>query len=117
MRRWAIPTSSCGAHSRASGHTCHPMRNRPIVAIVIAGAAFIASLTRVYTAPQEAPAARAADAQAHLATIKQYCVACHNDRAKTGGVSFEGITSASIGQQAEVFEKAVRKLRGRVMPP
>jgi hypothetical protein len=52
-----------------------------------------------------------------LATISQYCVGCHNDRAKTGGVSFQGLTPAGIGEHADVFEKAVRKLRGRVMPP
>ena len=52
-----------------------------------------------------------------MATINQYCVGCHNDKAKTGGISFEGITAESVGQRAEVFEKAVRKLRGRVMPP
>ena len=49
--------------------------------------------------------------------MQQYCVPCHNDRAKTAGVSFEGITPESVGQHADVFEKAVRKLRGRVMPP
>jgi hypothetical protein len=49
--------------------------------------------------------------------MQQYCVPCHNDRAKVAGVSFEGITPESIGQHADVFEKAVRKLRGRVMPP
>jgi hypothetical protein len=52
-----------------------------------------------------------------LATVKQYCQGCHNDKAKTGGASFEGITAASVGQNPELFEKAVRKLRGRVMPP
>src|SRR4029079_18215699 len=80
---------------------------------------FVLSLTQVFTAPQaQTPApASSADAEKHLATIKQYCVACHNDRAKTAGVSFEGITAQSVAQQAEVFEKAVRKLRGRVMPP
>ena len=95
------------------------MRNRPTVAIVLAGVALVASLTRVYTEPQvaAAPAAQSADAQKHLATINQYCVACHNDRAKTGGVSFQGITPESVSQHADVFEKAVRKLRGRVMPP
>ncbi len=56
-------------------------------------------------------------ADAHLATVKQYCQGCHNDKAKTGGVSFEGITAASIAKEPELFEKAVRKLRGRVMPP
>jgi mono/diheme cytochrome c family protein len=54
---------------------------------------------------------------AQLATIKQYCAGCHSDRSKAGGVSFEGLTAESIGQHADVFEKAVRKLRGRVMPP
>jgi mono/diheme cytochrome c family protein len=52
-----------------------------------------------------------------LATIKQYCAGCHNDRTKAAGVSFDGLTTAGIGQHADVFEKAVRKLRGRVMPP
>jgi mono/diheme cytochrome c family protein len=72
-------------------------------------------LIGVFTAP---PASRAQDpADAQLATIKQYCSGCHNDKAKTGGVSFEGITASSIAKDPEVFEKAVRKLRGRVMPP
>jgi mono/diheme cytochrome c family protein len=53
----------------------------------------------------------------HLATIKQYCGGCHNDRLKAAGVSYDGLTTESIGQRADVFEKAVRKLRGRLMPP
>jgi len=70
-------------------------------------------LVGVYmAAPAQQPAA---DAQ--LATIKEYCSGCHSDKAKTGGVSFEGITAASISKDPELFEKAVRKLRGRVMPP
>jgi len=55
--------------------------------------------------------------EAQLATVKEYCSGCHSDKAKTGGVSFEGITAASITKDPELFEKAIRKLRGRVMPP
>jgi len=69
----------------------------------------------VFSIPSPSQAPDPADAQ--LATVKQYCVGCHNDKAKTGGVSFEGITAATIAQDPERFEKAVRKLRGRVMPP
>src|SRR5580765_1390675 len=69
----------------------------------------------VFTTSQSSAPAPAADAQ--LAVIKQYCGGCHNDRMKAGGASFDGITAESIGQRGEVFEKAVRKLRGRVMPP
>jgi mono/diheme cytochrome c family protein len=65
-----------------------------------------------------APATQGPDpADANLATVKQYCVGCHNDKAKIGGASFQGATAASIAQNPELFEKAVRKLRGRVMPP
>jgi mono/diheme cytochrome c family protein len=52
-----------------------------------------------------------------LATVKTYCVTCHNDRVKIGGVSFDGLTAEGVAQHADVFEKAVRKVRGRVMPP
>jgi mono/diheme cytochrome c family protein len=101
------------------------MRTAPRAAVVIALAAIalVASLTRVLTAapeqaaaPQQAAASQA-PAQGQLATMQQYCVSCHNDRVKTGGVSFQGVTPESIGQHADVFEKAVRKMRGRVMPP
>src|SRR3984957_15580499 len=56
-------------------------------------------------------------ADAQLATVKQYCSGCHNDKTKIGGISFEGITAETIAKDPERFEKAVRKLRGRVMPP
>src|SRR5580698_3060880 len=66
-----------------------------------------------------APAAQAPppSGDAQLATVKQYCSGCHNDKAKLGGITFEGITAATIAKDPERFEKAVRKLRGRVMPP
>src|SRR5947207_15117390 len=69
----------------------------------------------VFTTSRASAPAPAADAQ--FAVIKQYCGGCHNDRMKAGGASFEGITAASIGQRGAVFEKAVRKRRGRVMRP
>ena len=79
---------------------------------------FAVSVGRVITA--QAPAAvsaQPADARTHLATINQYCVACHNDRTKTAGLSLAGLTPESLAQHADVLEKAVRKMRGRVMPP
>jgi mono/diheme cytochrome c family protein len=75
----------------------------------------VVGLVGIFTVPPATHAQDPADAQ--LATIKQYCVGCHNDKAKTGGVTFQGITAASVAKDPEVFEKAVRKLRGRVMPP
>jgi len=86
-------------------------------------AAFLFSLTGVVFTTPQTPARPPKgghyqeSSEQQLAAIKQYCAGCHNDRAKTAGVSFDGLTADSIGQHADVFEKAVRKLRGRVMPP
>src|SRR5690348_11532121 len=87
-----------------------------ISAIAVIGAAglFTATLPSLAQTPA-APAPNGPDAP--LATFKQYCQGCHNDKAKTGGVSFEGVSAGSVGKDPELFEKAVRKLRGRVMPP
>ena len=65
-----------------------------------------------------APATQApVSADAQFSMFKQYCAGCHNDRLKTGGASFQNVTAESVAQNPELFEKAVRKLRGRVMPP
>ena len=72
-------------------------------------------LIGVFTRPSASQAPAPADVNA--AVVKQYCSGCHSDKLKTGGASFEGMTAASIAKDPELYEKAVRKLRGRVMPP
>jgi mono/diheme cytochrome c family protein len=49
--------------------------------------------------------------------IDRYCVTCHNDRLKTGGLSLDRADVSRPDAQAEVWEKVVRKLRTGVMPP
>src|SRR6266850_3164284 len=90
------------------------MKRNPIAPIAVILLAGVFTASPVLTGR---PAAQTSATPAQLATINQYCVGCHNDRAKMGGVSFEGLKPESIGEKAEVFEKAVRKLRGHVMPP
>jgi len=92
-----------------------------VVALVLVPGSYVG---RAFQARRDGGPERAAlrvksedDAAQQLATIKQYCAGCHNDRIKSAGVSFDGLTAEHIGQRADVFEKAVRKLRGRVMPP
>ena len=57
------------------------------------------------------------DPQAQIAAIDQYCSGCHNNADYTADVSFDGMTADSVAEHAALYEKAVRKLRGRVMPP
>lgn len=49
--------------------------------------------------------------------LDTYCVGCHSVTGRAGGIAFAGIPVDDIGANAEIWEKAVRKLRGRLMPP
>jgi len=50
-------------------------------------------------------------------TLDTYCVGCHSATGKAGGIAFAGMSLDDIGSNAEVWEKTMRKLRGRLMPP
>jgi hypothetical protein len=49
--------------------------------------------------------------------LNRYCMDCHSAAEATGGVVFEGLRPDGVPEHAALFEKAVRKLRGRLMPP
>jgi len=49
--------------------------------------------------------------------IGTYCVSCHNDRAKTGGLSLQGLSTTDLPEHADVWERVARKLRSGEMPP
>ncbi|MEP7242798.1 MAG: DUF1587 domain-containing protein, partial [Gammaproteobacteria bacterium] len=46
-----------------------------------------------------------------------YCSKCHNSTDWAGGVAFDTMTPEGISDDAQVWEEAVRKMRGRLMPP
>ncbi len=66
------------------------------------------------SAPRSVGEAGPASHQAMLAT---YCYTCHSTRLKVGGLALQGLDLEAAGGDAETWEKAVRKLRGRLMPP
>jgi hypothetical protein len=51
------------------------------------------------------------------ALINQYCVTCHNQRAKTGGLALDTLSLSNIPAGAETWEKVIRRVRGGQMPP
>jgi mono/diheme cytochrome c family protein len=61
--------------------------------------------------------AQSSPAPQHKATIDQYCVTCHNQRLKTGGLALDALDIANLQTNAETWENAVRKLRVGAMPP
>ena len=54
------------------------------------------------------------------ALVQRHCLACHTARALVGGMSLEGLQVTAAGRnpdEVELWEKVVRKLRTRAMPP
>ena len=77
-----------------------------------AGVAIAAAVTTAVLAQvgqTGAPAARK--------TVDTYCVGCHNSKAKAGGLALDALNLDTVHEHADVWEKALRKLRGRQMPP
>jgi Protein of unknown function (DUF1592)/Protein of unknown function (DUF1588)/Protein of unknown function (DUF1587)/Protein of unknown function (DUF1585)/Protein of unknown function (DUF1595)/Planctomycete cytochrome C len=70
-------------------------------------------------AQAEAPAA-AAHAPAfkgdwHM--LQTYCMKCHNSEDWAGGVAFDTMSATAAGDDAKIWEEAIMKLRGGLMPP
>lgn len=51
------------------------------------------------------------------AMLEDYCVMCHSDAARTGGLTLESFDPTHPEQNASVAEKMIRKLRTSMMPP
>ena len=51
------------------------------------------------------------------AAVTRYCVACHNSKVKTGGLSLDAADVHTPAAHSEAWEKVVKKLRTRSMPP
>jgi len=64
--------------------------------------------------PQAGPAPAIAPDSAFLT---QYCVGCHNQRAKVAGLALDTLDLAQAGSDAETWEKVIKKVRTGMMPP
>jgi hypothetical protein len=51
------------------------------------------------------------------ALVNQYCADCHDSEMKKGGLDFGSISLEDVTRGPETWEKVVRKLRTRQMPP
>jgi hypothetical protein len=51
------------------------------------------------------------------AVIDQFCIGCHNDKTKTAGLALNTLRLEGAQENVEVWEKVLRKIRARMMPP
>lgn len=68
----------------------------------------IAAATALISGPAASP---------DRAAITQYCVGCHNGKTKAAELALDKVNAESVGEHTDVWEKVVRKLNARYMPP
>src|SRR5215470_12360764 len=96
------------------------MNKRLIVFVVtLAGTVWTATSNTIHAdaISRDGERPTVADAVAADRLVRTYCVTCHNDRLKTGGLALDTTDLAHLGDRAQVWEKVVRKLRAGLMPP
>jgi mono/diheme cytochrome c family protein len=89
------------------------IRTRALAAIgmVLAGATFLPAAAL----PAENPTAAAAPI--HRATLDQYCIVCHSGPTPPAGLNLQALDIGNLEDNGAIWEKLLRKLRNREMPP
>ena len=83
-----------------------------LVALFLAG---LAAVLPVRTHLMGASVPHWATPQAEV--LSEYCIGCHDQAEKKGGLALDTIDFNRLSQDAEVWEKVIRKVRTGMMPP
>ncbi len=57
------------------------------------------------------------DINSYNTVLQSFCVGCHNDAMRTAGLSLQQVNLVEVEQGAKIWEKVLRKLNARSMPP
>ena len=97
------------------------MRCRVVSVLLFASMALVVGGVAVIEAqkPPGRPASQAVSRKKAVVNefVEQHCVDCHNADDKTGGIDLSNVTPEDVIRRSEIWEKVVRKLRARQMPP
>jgi mono/diheme cytochrome c family protein len=66
---------------------------------------------------QATPPSSSTFGEPYRAVVNTYCVSCHNSKTKAGGLGLDTLNTQPLAEHWESWEKVVRKLRARQMPP
>ena len=84
--------------------------------LLLVGGFMSSGAAREQAAPPSPPGA-SNEREAIGRFVDLYCVACHNRDDKTAGLALDAISSEDVSRNPEAWEKVVRKLVARQMPP
>jgi hypothetical protein len=88
--------------------------------ILVASVIWIVSLSAALPgaqAPQSAARATSSADTVERSVVDKYCVTCHNQRLKTGGLVLDSAEVSNVAAHADVWEKVIRKVAAGMMPP
>jgi hypothetical protein len=88
------------------------MTSHKFLAIRAAGVAVFCAAVSGFQAPTPKPSASPA-----RDLVNNYCVSCHNQKAKTANLFLDSLDAEHPANAAEPWEKVIVKLRSRAMPP
>ncbi len=92
-----------------------------VSALLVLAASLAVLETRAVGQTPAASAPAVGGPDQHREMLNTYCVDCHNTTLKTGGLALDALDLNAAGRmssdEAKTWEKALRKLRGRLMPP
>jgi len=63
------------------------------------------------------PPAVSTPSNAERAVFQRYCISCHNGKTKVAGLDLAALSAEDIAKNPATWEKVVRKLSARYMPP
>jgi len=106
-------------------------RNGFAISAVLLGLVLVGNLQSQGQAPAARPAAVPASTPSPAGTpgpaatpvippralVDQYCLGCHNEKLKSGGLALSELNLDAVYQSPEIAEKVIRKLRAGLMPP
>src|SRR5215471_5332916 len=55
--------------------------------------------------------------QAFKPLFEMYCITCHNQTWKSGGLAVDSLNTGNVGENMAVWEKMLQRLRARRDPP
>src|SRR5579864_3301070 len=92
-----------------------------LIETALQGRILIIALMAVTTIPTASPQSPSVLPGSWLgreqALVNQYCLGCHSTKLKTGGIALEGLDINHLSDQADVWERVLRKVRSGEMPP
>src|SRR5712671_7226673 len=91
------------------------LQARLLASIAIAVA--MASLLPSATLQAQNSNSNSSAANDYHTTLQLYCIGCHSGPTPFAGLNLEPLDFANLEANGEIWEKLIRKLRGRQMPP